>query len=1053
MNERSLFIAALEKDDLTERAAFLEAACAGNARLRQRLERLLQAHEQPDGFLNAPVAGPGMTVDLPITEKPGMGIGPYKLREQIGEGGMGLVFVAEQQHPVRRLVALKIIKPGLDSQQVIARFEAERQALALMDHQNIAKVFDAGTTESGRPYFVMELVHGVPITEYCDANQLTPRQRLELFVPVCQAIQHAHQKGIIHRDIKPSNVLVTLYDDKPVPKVIDFGVAKAIEQRLTEKSVYTQFGTLVGTFEYMSPEQAEMNAFGVDTRSDIYALGVLLYELLTGTTPLQRARLREAALGEIVRLIKEEEPQKPSVRLSTSGALAKVAAARKTEPGKLSRLMRGELDWVVMRCLEKDRSRRYDTASGLAKDVERYLKDEPVEARPPSLAYRIRKLTRRNRGLLTTVAAIAVVLVAGAAISIWQAVQATRSAHQAQAARQDAELAFQDADLARQEAVAAKEKVELAAKRLNTATQLANEGRELYLREHRTAALVKYNAAAEVEPNLLTVYVYRRTLYTDLGLWDLAAADYAQSFRLAPRNPALICFEHALLQAVAGDEQRYQEACQEFVRQYGDATNHENVNRLLMACTLSPRPVIERSDLIRWAEALAFRTDNPYYRVVAASAFLRAGDFRRTNELCKEYLVLVTRMADIAPHRIYAIQAMALHALGRPEEARQSLTKLEAAIDELTRERLGSPVGPKTLPWYGYLLLQHWHREAHMVLNGTPPPADPRLARLRERGIEVTKGDVHTYMAVGRQAVERKDWDEAATSFATAFEKMPLSYRGADTIRWGVEMVQQPEVFKRLLAKGNRVQTWPSRYIPVRILWSRGRVLANQREWAQAATHIAKALQLGEETRHSSAFQKLTVEEMPPRAPRTFFQFYVAATRLLAGDEKGYLEVCAWLVREAASIDNPDQAYLLSRALSLSPAQSIDRDLAIRMVEQALAKRPTANWYRYSLGAAYYRAGRYKDAITKLQEHLERDPLWLGRTMNYAVLAMAYHRLGRYEEAQEWLKKARAAFVEFEQIYGKGKYGFAEADCMHDWLEMLLLLPEAEKLLATGEKP
>jgi tetratricopeptide (TPR) repeat protein/tRNA A-37 threonylcarbamoyl transferase component Bud32 len=350
---------------------------------------------------------------------------------------MGLVFVAEQQQPVRRKVALKIIKPGMDSKQVIARFEAERQALAMMEHQNIAKVFDAGTTESGRPYFVMELVHGVPITEYCDANKLTPRQRLELFVPVCQAIQHAHQKGIIHRDIKPSNVLVTMYDDKPVPKVIDFGVAKAIEQRLTEKSVYTQFGTLVGTFEYMSPEQAEMNAFGVDTRSDIYALGVLLYELLTGTTTLERKRLREAAFDEIRRIIKEEEPQRPSVRLSTSDTLAKVAEARKTDPAKLSRLMRGELDWVVMRCLEKDRSRRYDNASALARDVERYLKDEPVEARPPSMWYRLRKAAQRHRSALSVAGVVAAAVLLGTTVALWQASLARADRERAEKAEQD----------------------------------------------------------------------------------------------------------------------------------------------------------------------------------------------------------------------------------------------------------------------------------------------------------------------------------------------------------------------------------------------------------------------------------------------------------------------------------------------------------------------------------------------------------------------------------------------------------------------------------------
>ena len=334
--------------------------------------------------------------------------------QQIGEGGMGTVFMAEQTQPVQRKVALKVIKPGMDSRQVIARFEAERQALALMDHVNIARVLDAGTTEAGRPYFVMELVHGVPITKYCDDNHLTPRERLELFVPVCQAIQHAHQKGIIHRDIKPSNVMVTLYDGKPVPKVIDFGVAKATEQKLTERTLFTQYGTMVGTLEYMSPEQAEMSALGVDTRSDIYSLGVLLYELLTGSTPLTHKRLKEAAYAEILRMIKEEEPPRPSTRLSDSGeALASISAQRHMEPAKLTKLVRGELDWIVMKTLEKDRNRRYETANGFAADVQRYLDDEPVQACPPSAWYRFRKFARRNRRAVVTASAAALAVRAG----------------------------------------------------------------------------------------------------------------------------------------------------------------------------------------------------------------------------------------------------------------------------------------------------------------------------------------------------------------------------------------------------------------------------------------------------------------------------------------------------------------------------------------------------------------------------------------------------------------------------------------------------------------
>jgi WD40 repeat protein len=345
-------------------------------------------------------------------------IGPYKLLQPIGEGGMGNVYMAEQTQPVRRMVALKVIKPGMDSRQVLARFGAERQALALMDHPNIAKVLDAGTTESGRPYFVMELVKGVPITRYCDDRRLTLKERLELFVPVCQAVQHAHQKGIIHRDLKPSNVLIAQYDGRPVPKVIDFGVAKATGQRLTEQTLFTEFGSVVGTLEYMSPEQAELNQLDIDTRSDVYSLGAVLYELLTGSTPLGRERLKTAALVEMLRIIREEDCPRPSTRLSTTEELPSVAACRQAEPHKLSSLLRGELDWIVMKALEKDRNRRYETANGLAFDIQLYLADEPVTACPPSAWYRFGKFARRNRGLLATASVVVAALLAVAVISM-----------------------------------------------------------------------------------------------------------------------------------------------------------------------------------------------------------------------------------------------------------------------------------------------------------------------------------------------------------------------------------------------------------------------------------------------------------------------------------------------------------------------------------------------------------------------------------------------------------------------------------------------------------
>jgi eukaryotic-like serine/threonine-protein kinase len=423
VDEASIFLAALEQPSPDERAAFLDRACGGNEELRRSLEMLLKAHVKAGDFLAQAPAPVRATVDLPITEAPGTRIGPYKLLEQIGEGGMGAVWMAQQTEPVKRLVALKLIKAGMDSKQVIARFEAERQALALMDYAHIARVLDAGTTGAGRPYFVMDLVRGVPITRYCDEHHLTPRQRLELFIPVCQAVQHAHQKGVIHRDLKPSNVLVALYDGWPVPKVIDFGVAKAAGQPLTEKTLVTGFGAIVGTLEYMSPEQAEINQLDVDTRSDIYSLGVLLYELLTGSPPFTRKESERGGVLEMLRLIREQEPTRPSTKLSTAEGLPTLAANRGTEPAKLRKLVRGELDWIVMKALEKDRNRRYDTASGVAADVQRYLNDEPVQACPPSAWYRLRKFARRNKAVLLTASVVVLAVSLTGAVSsvlIWR---------------------------------------------------------------------------------------------------------------------------------------------------------------------------------------------------------------------------------------------------------------------------------------------------------------------------------------------------------------------------------------------------------------------------------------------------------------------------------------------------------------------------------------------------------------------------------------------------------------------------------------------------------
>jgi tetratricopeptide (TPR) repeat protein len=424
--------------DATERDAYLERACAGDSALRCRLEQLLRAIPEAESFLESPTPDLVATVVESITEQPGTVIGPYKLIEQIGEGGFGVVFMAEQSQPIRRKVALKILKPGMDTRQITARFEAERQALAIMDHPNIAKVFDGGATASGRPYFVMELVKGVPVTNYCDQAQLTPRERLELFLHVCQAVQHAHQKGIIHRDIKPSNVLVTLHNGTAEPKIIDFGVAKALAQQLTDKTLVTGFAQMIGTPLYMSPEQAALSNVDVDTRSDIYSLGVLLYELLTGTTPFEKARFHQAGYDELLRIIRVEEPPRPSTRISTLGqAATTVSAQRRSDPKRLRQLLRGELDWIVMKALEKDRNRRYETASAFAADVQRYLNDEAVQACPPSAWYRWRKFARRHRAAVAIVTAVAgaLLLVAStvAGSIAWNA--RDRAAHRAETER------------------------------------------------------------------------------------------------------------------------------------------------------------------------------------------------------------------------------------------------------------------------------------------------------------------------------------------------------------------------------------------------------------------------------------------------------------------------------------------------------------------------------------------------------------------------------------------------------------------------------------------
>jgi serine/threonine protein kinase/predicted Zn-dependent protease len=563
IDEKAIFNTARKIADTGARESYLSLACGDDAGAMQRIRDLIQVHNHEGSFLESPPPGIEPTDIRPITEQPGDVIGPYKLLQQIGEGGMGTVFMAEQSEPIERRVALKIIKPGMDTQQVIARFEAERQALAMMDHPNIAKVLDAGATDTGRPYFVMELVKGIPITRYCDQQHLSVKERLELFLPVCQAIQHAHQKGIIHRDVKPTNVLVARYDGKPIPKVIDFGVAKATSHRLTEKTMFTKYGQIVGTVEYMSPEQAEFNQLDIDTRSDIYSLGVLLYELLTGETPFDKKRLRSAAFDELLRILREEEPPRPSTRLSSSQSLPTIAANRKTEAGKLSFLVRRELDWVVMKAMEKERERRYETANGLASDLQRYLNDDPVQACPPSAGYKFRKFVRRNKAAVmgTTLAMAAVLIVAVSLIFGYrgraEALQTQLEYQKAEAGRIEERILRQQAEEAQQAAEEAEVNARLDA--LVAEGLRFSTGRSPDLLK----AIEKFSEVIERRPGAPQLYLYRGGAYYRSDQLQKAKEDLDHALVLQPEDNLAA---HQLLAIIAqrlGLEQEAQEHLEE----------------------------------------------------------------------------------------------------------------------------------------------------------------------------------------------------------------------------------------------------------------------------------------------------------------------------------------------------------------------------------------------------------------------------------------------------------------------------------------------------------
>jgi tRNA A-37 threonylcarbamoyl transferase component Bud32/tetratricopeptide (TPR) repeat protein len=741
--EEALFDAARNLSSPAARQAFLDQACSGDPEMRGRVEQLLEAGAEAEKFFKAattfrdqPMEGlaeartktgtikrDGPAGESPFDEKLGTRIGRYKLLQKIGEGGGGVVYMAEQEQPVRRRVALKIIKLGMDTKSVIARFEAERQALAMMDHQNIARVFDAGATETGRPYFVMELVRGVKITEYCDQNHLDTRHRLDLFIQICRAIQHAHQKGIIHRDIKPSNVLVTLHDGVPVPKVIDFGIAKATEMRLTDKTFFTAYEQIIGTPAYMSPEQAEMSGLDIDTRSDIYSLGVLLYELLTGRTPFDPKKLLQHGLDAMRRTLREQEPQRPSTMVTTlqGTELTTTAEHRQAAPPKLVSLLRGDLDWIVMKALEKDRKRRYETANGLAMDIQRYLNSEPVAARPPSRLYRFQTLVRRNKIIFIAGGAVAAALIIGLSTSTWLFFME-------KAARQRAVAAEQQAELARANEAQLRRLAETREK-ITQATVLLNEDRfddadkligQVPILKPTVEGAAVFRALGEYHAlqNQWHEAVDRFNVLlqiNQLDSWDVFTLDYLEA------GPALI---------ESGDTNGYEHFRQTAVSRFADG-KYPFADRVVKISLLLPadKKLMQALEPLVKATTQSFSTNvnaNADYFLAAwrsvslALLEYRRGDYTKAAAWCQQCL---NYPEYIAPRTATAriILAMSDQKLGHTDQARSELGQAREIIENKLKNQLdrGTPTQGFWFDWtFARVLLD----EATALIEGKLQP-------------------------------------------------------------------------------------------------------------------------------------------------------------------------------------------------------------------------------------------------------------------------------------------------------------------------------------------
>jgi serine/threonine protein kinase/Flp pilus assembly protein TadD len=1076
-----IFLHVLELPTPGEREQYLDAACATDSSLRADVEALLAAGNQAGSFLESPAVAPYFlaTVEQPIAERPvaerpGTIIGPYKLLEQIGEGGFGVVFMAEQQQPIRRKVALKVLKPGMDTRQVVARFEAERQALALMDHPNIAKVLDAGQTASGRPYFVMDLVRGIPITGYCDQNQLAPRERLDLFAHVCQAIQHAHQKAIIHRDIKPSNVLVTLHDGEPLVKVIDFGVAKALGQQLTDKTLFTGFAQLIGTPLYMSPEQAAMSNVDVDTRSDIYSLGVLLYELLTGTTPFDNERLKRAGYDEMCRIIRHEEPPKPSTRISTLGqAASTVSINRKSDPKRLSQLVRGELDWIVMKCLEKDRNRRYETANGLSLDVQRYLHHQPVQACPPSAAYRLRKFVRRNRTPLAVAGLILLFIALVGGGGGW--LLSERAAHTRRVITERLE---------REAALDAE--VDLA---LEEADSLRAQGkwREALAAVERGDQLLAFAGRAERPARLLDLH---KELKLARCLEDIHQGTQGQQTSLIAARG---------VEKAAGDPGPRHSAEEEFFRgrdqdlrfakefrDFGidiDALAPEEAAARIRRTGIRPAMVQALDEWAAMRKRARGDDDARWKKLLDVARQADADDWRnrcrdalekRDRESLEE-LAQSIPIQEAPPATVYLLGQTLLD-LGSVEKAAELLRAgqrshpgdfwLNDALGYLSRRWLQPPRYDDAVRYYGAALAARPRSvPAHRSVADTlfaKGAIDEAMAQYAQ-AIELDANDPENWHQRGRHYRSLRQFEKAIADLTKAIELAPQL---ADALNERSIAYTKIGAGDKALADVNKVIELDPQSSLYRYnrgwLYQFGSGPSCPPQCDKAIADYSKAIDLS--PRYVYAFRRRAecyakqgrwrdasadckkVEELEPDDAEVWCND--ACLLVLQGDNDGYREVCRQALARFSGSADLSNLYLVARICHLAPSAVSDLGQPVKLAEKAVGDQPNVGWRRHTLGMAQYRAGQLEQAVQAFKDAMDVDPTWC-HVVDWLPLAMAQFRLGRPKEARQWLSKARE-LIDNTPRNPDGTFwvGFS----LTDQLECQLLWREAEALLGIADE-